>query len=257
MSWILTNSAKPMSLVRPRADLVTTTDIAHSLAHICRFNGHCKHHYSVAQHSLLVASIVPEKDQLPALLHDAAEAYVGDMVRPLKQLLLETAASTTTAWLLTCFDLGTDRHTARRAAEEYSISPGGDPMAEHLNHLASVYHQIEQRVWLAIAERFDIDPEQPASVHKADMVALATERRDLMPEHAGTWECLNGYDPLPQHITRWTPEEARQRYHDRLLELLATTHRARTFAKAEHDLMSGTGTGSPVGLFSYATERQV
>ena len=227
MTWILTNSAKPMSLLRPRADLVTPADIAHSLAHICRFNGHCKHHYSVAQHSLLVASIVPDEDQLPALLHDAAEAYVGDMVRPLKQLLKETAKSTTDAWLLTCTQLGMDRRRVTQAASEYSINPGNDPMAEHLSHLASIYHQIEQRVWLAIAERFDIDPVLPASVHAADMVALATERRDLMPEHAATWECLNGYDPLPQHITRGKPEDARQRYHDRLITLLATTHRRR------------------------------
>ena len=230
MNWILTNSAKPISLVRPRADLVTPEDIAHSLAHICRFNGHCKHHYSVAQHSLLVASIVPEEDQLPALLHDAAEAYVGDMVQPLKQLLKETAQSTNDAWLLTCHELGMDRRLVGQAAANYTISPGSDPMAVHLSHLASIYHQIEQRVWLAIAERFDIDPELPASVHAADMVALATERRDLMPEHAGTWECLNGHDPLPQHIARWTPEEARQRYYDRLITLLATTHRRRNAA---------------------------
>ena len=227
MSWILTNSAKPMSLVRPRADLVTPEDIAHSLGHICRFNGHCKHHYSVAQHSLLVASIVPDEDQLPALLHDAAEAFVGDMVQPLKQLLKETAKSTTAAWLLTCEHLGLSRHSVERLAEAFSISPGSDPMAEHLNHLISIYHQIEQRVWLAIAERFDIDPVLPASVHKADMVALATERRDLMPEHAGAWEILEGHDPVPQHIARWTPEEARQRYYDRLITLLATTHRRR------------------------------
>lgn len=227
MNWILTNSAKPMSLVRPRADLVTPEDIAHSLALVCRFNGHCKHHYSVAQHSLLVASIVPKEDQLPALLHDAAKAYVGDMVQPLKQLLKETAKSTTDAWLLTCQDLGMDRRLVGQAAANYSISPGSDPMAVHLSHLTSIYHQIEQRVWLAIAERFDIDPVLPASVHAADMVALATERRDLMPEHAGTWECLNGQDPLPQHISRWTPEEARQRYYDRLITLLATTHRRR------------------------------
>lgn len=230
MTWILTNSAKPMSLVRPRADLVTPEDIAHSLAYICRFNGHCKHHYSVAQHSLLVASIVPDEDQLPALLHDAAEAYVGDMVRPLKQLLKETAKSANDAWLLICEHLGTDRDRANRVAMSYSLSPDNDPMAENLSHLASIYHQIEQRVWLAIAERFDIDPVLPASVHAADMVALATERRDLMPEHTGTWECLTGHDPLPQHITRWTPEEARQRYHNRLLQLLATTHRRRAAA---------------------------
>lgn len=59
-------------------------DIAHSLSMLCRFNGHTSRFYSVAEHSLRVSRILPPELQAWGLMHDAAEAYLGDMVRPLK-----------------------------------------------------------------------------------------------------------------------------------------------------------------------------
>lgn len=71
------------------ADQVSIADIAHSLSRQCRFNGHVGHFYSVARHSVWVADRIHQQGhspllQLTGLLHDAAEAYLGDMIRPLK-----------------------------------------------------------------------------------------------------------------------------------------------------------------------------
>ena len=73
-------------------DTVCLTDIAHSLAQICRFTGHCKRHYSVAEHSLFVADILkrqglPPTGQLAGLLHDAHETYCGDVATPIKDVI--------------------------------------------------------------------------------------------------------------------------------------------------------------------------
>lgn len=207
MTWILTRTGRRFDLLMPKASQVSTLDIAHALANICRFNGHTRRHYSVAQHSLLVASIVPAEHQLAALLHDATEAYVGDMVRPLKQ-----------------------------GMREFYETQG----------LVSLYDEVERRVWLAICERFKLEPELPACVHEADMIALATERRDLMPHHADSWPCLEGITPLPATLPALTSEQAFIQYHSKLLDLLQTTHRTRALSTWERVDEAHAGQPAPI-----------
>lgn len=67
---------------------ILITDIAHALSLQCRFNGHCKYFYSVAQHSIHVGKLFNESHlRLFGLLHDAAEAYLGDIINPLKEAI--------------------------------------------------------------------------------------------------------------------------------------------------------------------------
>ena len=90
MAWIETFTGIKVELgegLEISEDSINIVDITRSLSQICRFNGHCYPFYSVAEHSINVANAVEDKFKLEALLHDAAEAYVGDMVRPIKKWL--------------------------------------------------------------------------------------------------------------------------------------------------------------------------
>lgn len=81
---IQTHGGRLVDIMAPDPFLITIGDIAHALAHICRFAGHTKEFYSVAQHSLLASVNAPPEHALAALMHDATEAYCGDLLGPLK-----------------------------------------------------------------------------------------------------------------------------------------------------------------------------
>jgi 5'-deoxynucleotidase YfbR-like HD superfamily hydrolase len=81
---IFTFSGRRFWPIQPRPEEVNILDIAHALSNSCRFTGHVKSFYSVAQHSVLVSYNVPKEQALAALLHDASEAYLADIARPVK-----------------------------------------------------------------------------------------------------------------------------------------------------------------------------
>jgi 5'-deoxynucleotidase YfbR-like HD superfamily hydrolase len=139
--WFVTYSGKQFWPLDPQAGDICIRDIAHHLSLVCRFGGAVRAHYSVAQHSLMVADILPPSLKLHGLLHDATEAYVGDMVRPLKLFMPE-------------------------------------------------YREVEQRVWSAVVERFnlpELNESLEAEVKRADNRALMTERRDLLLHFPHKW----------------------------------------------------------------------
>lgn len=85
-------SGKYLDLINPQPDQITLEDIARGLSHICRFGGQVPRFYSVAEHCLwaryrAAAENLPEGAMLACLFHDAAEAFIGDVVKPLKVML--------------------------------------------------------------------------------------------------------------------------------------------------------------------------
>lgn len=171
-NWIMTASGRRLHLSRPQVADITIEDIALGLSRQFRFNGHSSKAFTVAQHSVMVSYMVCEKSALQGLLHDAPEAYIGDLPSPLKEL---------------CPD----------------------------------YQRIEQRLNLTIMKRFGLPERHAPEVKYADMIMLATEKRDLMPQAAGDyWPMLDGIDPLPNQIeTILSPEDAREHFLERFAEL--------------------------------------
>jgi hypothetical protein len=96
--WMETVTGRQWWPLDPRPEDVALEDIAHALAHLCRFGGHCSRFYSVAEHSVLVSLVVPHEHALAALMHDATEAYLVDVPRPVKRHLSNYKELEALAW---------------------------------------------------------------------------------------------------------------------------------------------------------------
>lgn len=84
---IMLASGALFDILDPEGSDFTLGDVAHGLGRVCRFAGQTNRFYSVAEHCFHVARLVPVEHARAALLHDASEAFIGDVTRPLKALL--------------------------------------------------------------------------------------------------------------------------------------------------------------------------
>lgn len=86
-SAIRTYTGTLFDFANPEDSPISIEDIAHSLSLLCRFAGHSKKFYSVAEHSVRVSHVVSKEHALWGLMHDASESYCVDVPRPLKHLV--------------------------------------------------------------------------------------------------------------------------------------------------------------------------
>lgn len=183
--WKQVYSGRAIYPLDPRRDEIFSEDISHALAHTCRFGGHCREFYSVAEHSVRVANVVEtmaaaqkldgdsaRKLKRAALLHDAAEAFLVDMPRPIKH----------------------------------------DP-------LLARYVEIEEKWQACVNDRFGLEPDahRHHAIKQADNILLATERRDLMLPSEKAWMLTE--EPLTLRLVPWDPGKAKRAFAALLEEL--------------------------------------
>lgn len=172
---ITTYTKKSFELLNPQPEAVCIEDIAHSLAYQCRYTGHTRQFYSIAQHCVLMAM----NDDLPGdpmvkLLHDASETYIGDMARPWKVLLRVDV-----------------------------------PETKLINRHYVLVGDFEQEILNVIGLALDVDLSHCPDVKEADLRMMATEVRDLMPEMPPdfVWGHQNR-KPVEDIIIPWQPKSA-------------------------------------------------
>lgn len=134
--WMQTRSGRAYHFENPRQHEITLGDIAHALSNICRYGGHANRFYSVAEHSVRVSEVVERthpEHAFAALMHDATEAYVGDVPRPLKALLGPVyAALEAKAWAAICvkFAINPFLHESVKAADNAVLLAERDVLLE-------------------------------------------------------------------------------------------------------------------------------
>jgi uncharacterized protein len=166
--WIQTFTGRKFYPLAARPEDVDLRDIAHALSLKCRFNGHCRTFYSVADHSLRVSRLLEILNPMLALwglMHDAAEAYLPDLGGPIKK--------------------------------SFHIHTG-----EHIES----FDDAEDRLLIVIAVALNFPPIHYEAIRDADYTLLVTEARDLLGATPQDWSMTQ--TPLPEKILPLSPLEA-------------------------------------------------
>lgn len=104
--WMQTFTGRAFFPLDPSAEDIDEVDIAHALSLLCRYGGHSSRFYSVAEHCILVSLAVSPENALWGLLHDATEAYMGDLIRPLKRQMPDYATAEDHLMAFICLKFG-------------------------------------------------------------------------------------------------------------------------------------------------------
>jgi 5'-deoxynucleotidase YfbR-like HD superfamily hydrolase len=177
-AYIITFTGRKFNLLEPRLEDINFEDIAHSQAMSCRWTGHSKHHYSIAQHVYYCSFLGPEENALWNLLHDGSESYIGDMNRPLKHY--------------------TDAGEAYRKVEW--------PIQNLVYNAAGLFAPYDVNGAMI----------EPATVKIADEAMLYCEQEQLLPPVA--FETSNPFGRSRAAnivIEEWSPKQAERMFMDR------------------------------------------
>jgi hypothetical protein len=178
-------SGNYVDLLVPDYEQIEAEDIAHHLSMLCRYGGGVRRFYSVAEHCCLVHDLLAWQGQDPeivkaGLLHDAAEAYLGDIIAPLKYTLR----------LLESRKNGTVAQPETFAGAYVGADAGNELWFEKPpKELRGMYSELTDGVERAIAAAFEIDAEllDDPAVKLADMWALKIEARELTSGQGKGW----------------------------------------------------------------------
>jgi len=179
-TYIVTYTGKLFDFLNPKPEDICIEDIARALACINRFRGHTRIPYSVAEHCVR-ASYIPVGNPLDNLLHDAAEAYIGDVPTPQKQ------------------NIGWDLRSTWGYIKKYIW--------------------VEGDILTVIYKALGLDYNKAQNIKRADKIMLATEIRDIMPAGHDYIFLDPSIEPLPHKIEPWPWDKAEKEFLRRYKEL--------------------------------------